>query len=235
MEHQARLGGAFQSCEDVLTAYFEIWNLLLRLQGPEALNDGTAPILDDVMAAVTSALLREQLAIQCIYETRNAGNVQSLWVHVANALETDMDTACKMLEIIPEVWSSQKSKAISFNLCNLYLGICTLIRDSTARKLALTNLKELMDDVLGQGLSMAGLLPSSKALKELWEDIEAEDMNPGLSHVTLAVSGNIMATFVARKEPETEKMLSTWGDMLADAVAVDNVSTRNSLQLTLPY
>lgn len=189
-------------------------------------SDGaTAATSEDSLTSVSSALLREQLAIQGVYETRNAGAVSSLWVHVANALETDMDTACKMLEIIPEVWSRQKkSKQVCYSLCNLYVEICKLIRDPGVRILALSNLKELMDDVLAQGRSMAGLLPSSQNLRELWEDIQAEDINPGLSHATLAVSGPIMATFIARREPGTEHMCKAWGDMLADALDVDNVS-----------
>lgn len=225
LEQQARLGGAFQSCEDVLTAYFQIWNLISELNENDASEGATVTLSEDSLASVSSALLREQLAIQGVYEARNAGDVSSLWTHLANALDTDMDTACKMLEIIPEVWSTQKkSKQVCYNLCNLYVEMCKLVRHPQARTLALSNLKELMDGVLARGRSMAGLLPSSKSLVELWEDIQSEDINPGLSHATLAVSGPIMATFLARREPGCEHMLRAWGDMLADALDVDNVS-----------
>jgi len=226
LEEQARLGGAFQSCEDVLTAYFQIWNLILELSDADPSQGAAVKISEEMLTCVASSLLREQLAIQGVYEARNARDVSSLWQHLANALETDTDTACKMLELIPDAWSTQKSsKQICYSLCHLYVEICKLIRDPTARILALTNLKELMDDVLARGKSMAGLLPSSKSLIELWEDIQVEDISPGLSHATLAVSGSIMAAFLARREPGSEHMLRAWGDMLADALDVDNVST----------
>jgi hypothetical protein len=225
LEQQAKHGGSFQTCEDVLTAYFQIWNLVLKLVGVGTSQSAITAISGEMLLSVSSALLREQLAIQGVYEARNAGDVSALWAHLATALDTDMDTACEILEIIPEVWSvQQKSKQICFNLCNLYVEICKLLRDAQVRTLALTNLKELMDGVLAQGRSMAGLLPSSKSLVELWEDIQSEDINPALSHATLAVSGPILATFLARREPGCEQMLKAWGDMLADALDVDNVS-----------
>ncbi|KAB5570246.1 putative death-receptor fusion protein-domain-containing protein [Coniochaeta sp. 2T2.1] len=219
---QAKLGGPFQTCEDVLTAYFEIWNLILKMNIVDSVNETQLEITEDSLLSISSALLREQLCIQGVYEARNRDDVSSLWVHLANALQADMDTACKMLEIIPEVWSSNKSKQVCYSLCNLYVQICQHIRDATVRTLALSNLKDLMDDVLAKGRSNAGLLPSSQSLRELWEDIEAEDINPGLSHATLAVSGSIIATFLARREPEIEHMLRTWGGMLADALGIDN-------------
>jgi hypothetical protein len=136
-----------------------------------------------------------------------------------------MDTACKILEVIPEIWDMQKSRAISRQLCDLYIEVCKLTRHAGVRSLALSNLKEGLDYLLSEGTSAADL-PTNESLRELWEDIQSCDINPGLSYAALGVSGPIMAVFLARQQDGTEPMLRAWGQMVADALDAENVSIR---------
>lgn len=214
-----------QATPDALAALVEISNLAR----PHA-RDALASIPSNSpppsgSSRTFSALLRVQLGINAVYDSARHTDVTSLRQSLKQELEVDVDTACRMLEAIPETWGRYESPEVASQLCGLYLDVHQHTSHPEPRELALLNLRGLIDKLLRAG--RFDLLPSEQGLRQLWTKAQAGEMNPALAQAALEISGVIMATNVLRGPPGPSALgpqLQAWGNMMADALEVENVS-----------
>lgn len=219
LEQLARTGGAFQTCEDAQTVFLQILKAMLNLSGRRDF------IPELPITSVSSPLLQLELSLQGCYLTGRdeSGITAPLRDLLFDALQNDTDIACRMLQVIPDAWGHHNGPRVSRELCNIYLDIYNSTEQSEARNLALVNMKVLMDDLLHRG-DLSGLA-STKDLISLIQLAGSQEMSPGLSNAVTTVSGPLMATMALRKEPWIGAILKSWGNTLADALDVDNVSS----------
>lgn len=166
-----------------------------------------------------------QLGMKALYECARNTDVGKLQLLLNRTLEIDADTACIMLKAIPETWQGRETLEIHSQLCELYVDLHQHTDHPEPREIALLNLKCLMDSLLRDGKPER--LPSEQRLQQLWAQTQLGEMNPSLSQATLEISGTLMATAVIRDSanPHTlQCQIQRWGDMLANALDIDNVS-----------
>lgn len=226
-------GEILQKSPEVQAALLEISNILSRL-------DISKPLIPSAAASISSrgtgnnhlassttysALLQMQLGIYTVYECARHMDVVRLQKALIQMLEVDVDTACTMLKTIPEAWQSHESLEVDAQLGELYLDVQQHTKYSEPRELTLLNLRSLMDNLLQNG--KLNQLPSEQRLQQLQAEIQLGEVNPSLSQVALEISGTLMAARIIRGSPDSQALghaLRCWGNMLAEALDVDNVS-----------
>ena len=188
--------------------------------------------------AIPSALLDLQAGLKLVYDLAASGdNTVDLFKYLQKMLQTDANTACRVLEAIPDTWK-QVGRTDPLGLCELYLDLCALPSPPEVRSQVLRNLGPAMEELLRQGKSAK--LPAAGRLDELWNTLQQGEINPTLSCAIIETSGTLMASLVSRasdKVPNMDQRLRGWGDMLFDCLDVDNVrltpdSPPESSQLT---
>ena len=225
---------------EVQAALLEISNIISRF-------DMSRPLIPRAVASISSqgisnnylassttysALFQMQFGIHTVYECARHTDVVRLQQDLIQMLKVDADTACTMLKTIPEAWQPHESPEVYAQLGELYLDAHQHAKHSEPRELALLNLTVLMDKLLQDG--KLDQLPSEQRLQQLQVEIQLGAINPTLSQVALENSGILMAARITRGSPDSqalEPQLRYWGNMLAEALDVDNVSQMMDLQI----
>ncbi|KAK1750774.1 thyroid adenoma-associated protein [Echria macrotheca] len=233
---RARDAAIRQRCPEVQAAYLEIVNLLAGIQSPSSITNITEPPSSQQPSGVLdistpkeirySALLDMQNGLRTIYDISITGDTESLRSHLFNVLNSDVNTAHRMLESLPTVWRSRQGSSSDKRLefCEIYGQVC--IQASSApeiRAQALLNLGSLMDESLRQ--NELSLLPDTQFLEHVWNSLQDGIINPELSCAAIKASGTFMAAFLARDAGDTtarDKRLRGWGAMVADSLDIDN-------------
>jgi hypothetical protein len=226
LEQLAQRQAAFEHCAELQAAYLEILNLLASLGCHEQIAKVVLPQAIVARNGSSSTLLNLHTSLKAVYDAAASGDVASLRTHFLATLSSDINTASRMLETIPEVWKQVDNNAAARSgLRGLYLEACTVSSAPEVRTQALTNLGSLMDGILSRGEVTE--LPSVEQLDGLWGQLQNGDINPALSRAIIETSGTIMAALVSRGAdnlPRMEQRLRSWGDMLSECLDVDNVS-----------
>jgi hypothetical protein len=224
LEQLARRQQTFKRCKELQAAYLEILNVLATLGLHEQIAKVVLPQFITTQTGASSALLTLHASLKVIYDAAASGDVGSLRAYFLKMLSSDINTASRMLEIIPEAWNQAGDSTISSGLRDLYLEACTVASAPEVRTQALANLGLLMDDTLSRGAISE--LPSTEQLDRLWLQLQKGDINPALSCAIIEISGTIMAALVSHGAENVSNMgqrLASWGDMLSECLDVDNV------------
>ncbi|KAK4043957.1 putative death-receptor fusion protein-domain-containing protein [Parachaetomium inaequale] len=223
LEQLAKRQGAFKHCAELQAAHLEILNLLASLGCHKQVAKVVLPQAIVARNSSSSALLNLHTSLKAVYDAAASGDVDGLRTHFLAMLSSDINTASRMLETIPEVWKQVGNAAARSELCSLYLEACTVSSAPEVRTQALTNLGSLMDGILSRGEVTE--LPSVGQLDRLWVQLQNGDINPALSCAIIETSGTIMAALVSRggdNLSSMEQRLRSWGDMLSECLDVDN-------------
>ncbi len=168
----------------------------------------------------SSALLNIQTAESQVRKFAVSGDIQGLGSCLVQMLNKDVNTACRMLEIIPRVWGAQHRA----KLCVLYSDVCIRTSACEVRAQALSNLASLMEDVLKR--REYADLPSADNLHQLWASLETGEINPALSCAIINISGSFMVALTCPNMgdiPNLDQRIRGWGAMISDSLDVDNV------------
>jgi hypothetical protein len=151
-------------------------------------------------------------------------------------VETDINTAIRMLEAAPEAWRHVGNPEARSALCNLYLDVCTSTAAPEMRSQALLNLGSLLGELLSNGDTSN--LPSAAQLDGLWRQLQkGAIISPSLSCAIVETSGTIMAALLSQPSQEIPDMaprLQHWGKLLSECLDVNNVSHLPPETKTLP-
>lgn len=202
----------------------EILNVLATFGLHEQVAKVVLPQLTTTQTGPPSALLKLHASLKVVYDAAVSGDEEGLRAYFFKMLRSDINTASRMLETIPEAWKQVGDSTISSGLRELYLEACTASLAPEIRTQALANLGPLMDGILSRG--KVSELPSTEQLDGLWFQLQQGDINPALSCAIIEISGTIMAALVsqgAEKVPNMGPRLASWGDMLSECLDVDNV------------
>ncbi|KAL2164432.1 hypothetical protein VTH06DRAFT_3648 [Thermothelomyces fergusii] len=224
LQHLSENQEAFTHCPELQAVHLEIVNLISSFGYHSQVAKLTQLPGSARWHLSSSALLKLHKSLMVVHDTAASSNVEGLRTHFLATLGSDMNTAGRMLEAIPEAWKSVDSVATSRALCGLYMEACTISSAPEIRARALTNLGLLMGGVLNRG-EMAGL-PSIKELDRLWSRLGEGEISPALSCAAIQASGTIMAALVSQgmnNAVDQERRLRSWGDMLSESLDVDNV------------
>jgi hypothetical protein len=173
----------------------------------------------------SSALLNLHTSLRVVYDTATRCDVDGLRTCFHDVLGRDLNTACRILEKIPEAWSAADRPTATPGLCRLYLEACAISSAPEVQAQSLLNLGSLMDGMLRRGDLTE--LPRVEQLDELWNQLQKGYINPTLSCAITETSGTIMAVLVSRDSDRVSNMeqrLRSWGDMLSECLEVDQVS-----------
>ena len=217
--------GLFNNCPEIRAACLEILNLLTSFS-----SDGhSAPLSVDAnstpsnQAVFSSALLEMQVAFKVVYDTAVSGDINTLRTVLLQTLKRDTNTACRMLEQIPVAWGNVENARQE--LCVLYIDICNSLTVPEVRAQALSNLGSLMNSILSQEAQAE--LPSPEHIDRLWAHLLNAEINPTLSCAIIDTSGTLMAALISCNVDNIANMdqrLRSWGELIADSLAVENVS-----------
>lgn len=224
LEQLVRNQGLFAHCAEVQAASFEILNFLVSHGCQEQVAKSGLSTAATGQTNSSSALLSLHTSLNMVHETAHSKDITKLRWQFLHTPNSDINTANRVLEAIPEVWKQVGGTDVNTGLCNLYLEACTTSSAPEVRTQSLINLGSLMDELLRQG--KVAELPSAKELDSLWAVLQTGDINPGLSCAIIETSGTIMAVQVARDSSDGLDManrLRNWGEMLTDCLDVDNV------------
>ena len=224
MEQLAQRQQIFKRCKELQAAYLEILNVLATLGLHEQVAKVVLPQFITTQTGPPSALLKLHASLKIIYDAAASGDVESLRAYFLKMLSSDINTASRMLETIPEAWSQVNGLTVKSGLRDLYLEACTASSAPEVRTQALANLGPLMDGILSRG--EVSELPSTEQLDGLWLQLQKGDINPALSCAIIEISGTIMAALVSQgtdNVPNMGQRLASWGDMLSECLDVDNV------------
>lgn len=167
-----------------------------------------------------TALLKKQRIINDVSAaSKNTEQVEKLRVLFLNS-HVGVNSMVAALETMPPLWhtSSTADSALA-GLVSLYVDVCLQTGLVEAQVVAVTNLAEVLDQLLLDG--KLDKVPSS-SLRELWVGLPLRPMNPALSNAVIRASGCIMAVLRHSQEVTTVG-LRTWGLMMADAGLDDEV------------
>ncbi|KAK4149214.1 putative death-receptor fusion protein-domain-containing protein [Chaetomidium leptoderma] len=213
----------FKHCAELQAACLEILNLLASHGCHEQAAKAVMSRVVAERSGPSSALLDLHTSLKVVYDAVSCGDVDGLRAQFLKTLKCDVNTAARMLELIPKAWKQVDSASARPGLCRLYLDACTMSSAPEVRTQALINLGSLMDNILSRG--QATELPSVQQLDGLWGQLQEGDINPTLSCAIVETSGTIMAVLVSRDSGMPQNMdqrLSGWGDMLSECLDVDN-------------
>ena len=214
----------FKRCPELQAASLEILNLLSHLGCHGQVTEVAPTEEDSERRSTSSALLDLHAGLRLVYDAAASDNsMPSLLVAFQETFSSDINTACRMLEVIPGAWEQAGSTNPS-GLCELYLRLCDIPSAPEVQAQILKNLGPVLDGML-RGGDIANL-PTAERLDKLWGNLQNNDINPTLSCAIIETSGSIMAALVSRGSdavPNVEQRLRSWGDMLFDCLDVDNV------------
>ena len=224
----------FRNCPEIQAAYLEIVNLVISHQSPSISADllSICYITPSSLHPRSSALLDVEVAAHRVWIAAASGNSNQLRTHLFDALNSDVNTACRMLEAIPDVPDSISVFGNRLELCTLYGEVCARTSAPEARARALSNLGPLMDEIICRGEPMD--LLGAEFLEKVWMGLQDGDINPTLSCAIIRSSGTFMAALTssgAADSLEMEHRLRGWGAMIADALDIDNVSAEPAYAL----
>ncbi|KAL2181602.1 putative death-receptor fusion protein-domain-containing protein [Thermothelomyces heterothallicus CBS 202.75] len=223
LQHLSDNQEAFAHCPELQAVHLEILNLLSSFGFHSQVAKVTQLPRSARRHGSSSALLDLHTSLKAVHDTAASRDVECLRTHFLTTLGSDVNTASRMLEAIPEAWKPAESVATSRALCELYLEACTVSSAPEIRAQALTNLGLLMDGILNRG-EVAGL-PSIEQLDRLWSQLQKGEISPALSCAAIQTSGTIMAALVSQgtgNTPDRVRRLRSWGDMLSESFDVDN-------------
>jgi hypothetical protein len=233
-------GSSFKSCPEARAVYFEIISFVNSLP-----NSGKMPaektqiklVEVDLSSETTgqthdSALLRSKKAETAVGFELGKMELSSQGpsnFNMSTVLE-DINVACDVLETILSSELSSGPAPYKPEALSHITGICmTTCQEASApepRTLALKILAIQLDKILKQNDNST--LPSKESLAELWADLQAKPINPGLGDAIIRVSGPVLASVMAQtqdhSEPLIEQWVQSWGVMMSHAGSVDNVS-----------
>ncbi|KAF3769930.1 hypothetical protein M406DRAFT_246934 [Cryphonectria parasitica EP155] len=218
-------GPALQ-CSETAAAYIEALNKLW--QATKARNFATEPsnLLNEAHNRrkgnfyKSAALLDNRVGMMALHQSAISRDLGMLRAYLFDVLHDDVDTACALLEAIPDTWGSTHIR----ELCGLYLETCQHTRAPEARAVALTNLAELMDECLLEGNFQH--LPIAEDLDSLQEFL-VDSISPTLANAVLLASGSIIAVHTRKHHGQMsfftfEQRLRSWGKAMADALHDSN-------------
>lgn len=232
LQHLSDNQDAFTHCPELQAVHLEILNLLSSFGYHSHVARANQLLRYARGHGSSSALLNLHRSLMVVHDTVSSGDVEGLRMNFLATLNSDVNTASRILEAIPQVWKSVDNVTTNRALCGLYLEACTVSSAPEIRTQALTNLALLMDGALNRGELAA--LPSIEELDRLWVQLQGGDISPGLSCAAIQTSGAIMAALVALglgNTADKERRLRSWGDMLSEGLDVDNVSQIAHLEL----
>lgn len=226
---------------EIQAAYLEILNLLagIRCRKRSAKLGVLEPITPTGEAPASmirgtkpSALLDIEVAVKLVSDLAVSGNVSGLRLCLFQTLRRDINTATRMLEILPKTWEARQGMNARPELCLLYADICIHTAAPEARAQALTNLGLLVDDILKH--HELAELPGIEYLDQLWAGLQTGEINPTLSYAIITTSGTIMAVLTSNHATNLDQRLRAWGAMIADALDVNSTfDTRYAAATTL--
>lgn len=215
----------FERYAELEAAYLEILNLIINLGCHEQVQKAGIPRVRAGSGATFSALLEMQVALKSVYDTAACGDLGELRSCLLRTINTDVNTAGRILEAVPRAWAQSGIAGVRSGLFDLYLQVCDASVVPEIRTHALLNFRTLMDGALSHG--DVAELPSQEHLDRLWNELQNGDINPALSNAIVETSGTIMAAVVSRDSgslSDIEQRMRSWGDMLSECLDVDNVS-----------
>jgi hypothetical protein len=214
----------FSRCPELQAASLEILNLLTSLgcHSQVAKVTPSESVLEH--RSTSSALLDLHAGIKLVYNVAvSNSDMLSLLTPFRTKLSSDVNTACRMLEVMPEAWE-QAGRTNPSGLCELYLRLCDVPSAPEVRAQVLKNLGPVLDGMLRDGDTAN--LPAAERLDKLWDNLQNGDISPTLSCAIIETSGTIMAALVSHGSDAVaniEHRLRSWGDMLFDCLDIDNV------------
>ncbi|KAL2271601.1 hypothetical protein VTJ83DRAFT_972 [Remersonia thermophila] len=215
---------AFERCAELKAAHLEILNLLARLGCDDQVAKAAVPPEPATKHhGASSALLDLQTSLRVVYNAASSANVGQLRAELMQLLDTNVNTAIRMLEVAPEAWRHVVNSSATSEMCALYLDVCASSPAPGVRKQALLNLGSLLGDLLRHG--DASGLPSTAQLDGLWRRLQQGEISPSLSCAIVETSGTIMAALLSQPSPDVPDMaprLQRWGTMLSECLDVDN-------------
>lgn len=247
--------------EECLAAFYEIQNTLLKIGSRGFMSSISRALRRDMVhdwdneedinwsqeidgifteetfeEGTQSALLQLQRSLMTVYSSANQRTSASTALLIRRVqdygLDSDTDTARKVLEVLPEVWGPIVEKD-ALKRSVMYAFMCMIAGDTRTikhgspqiRGLALGFMKKMLDIELRQYRKGCGSLERvSRQTRELWTNLQTGVMNPGLSQVILSTSGSITALVTLQASLGWGESLKAWGRMMADALDIDNVS-----------
>ncbi|KAK4189594.1 thyroid adenoma-associated protein [Podospora australis] len=213
----------FKSCAEVEAAYLEILNLLTKLQCIEAVEPTDSQTSPVRRRDPPSALLDMEQGLKLVYETAASANVEKLRTHLLETLTRDINTASRMLEVLPVAWAKASSNPLARSgLTNLYLEVCATSPAPEARSQSLTNLASLLNTTLSQPDVPLDSLPAVDQLDTLMANLLSSDINPDLSHAITEASGTIMAVLSLYSVPDFGQRLQHYGAVITHCLDVNN-------------
>ncbi|ODA82836.1 hypothetical protein RJ55_01345 [Drechmeria coniospora] len=205
----------YPTCPDISAAYLEVVNLIWSLErkSSQVISACLVTMPTSTRTNTGSALLRKQVIIHGVYlsstEQDPVGYLRTLLLD----RNVGVDTLVSALETLPRLWDLPSTSEDTLSqLCNLYLDLCLRTVFPEALTVAVQNMAQVMDELLGRNI--VGKL-SSKSLIGVWTALPARPISPALFNAIIRASGCIMA--VVRESQGDVVDLASWGRMMADA------------------
>lgn len=222
-----RTARPWRRCPEIRAASLEVDNHLLRRGDarPRAAPGLEAWTSLDPLAGPHSALLTLHQALAEINTMLMHDNVDGLSTCVTALVTSDTNAACKVLEVLPSMWTSLRGPSGHSSLYAIYLTVVSMTEAPDVRAQALVNMAELLDeDVRRQNWHQT---PQTKDLSHAWKLLGQGPINPSLSHAILVFSGPLLA-IVTRRVDSTDASVSlqilAWAAMMSDALGPEKVS-----------
>ncbi|KAK2070621.1 hypothetical protein P8C59_005100 [Phyllachora maydis] len=216
-----RTARPWRRCPEIRAASLEVDNHLLRRGDarPRAAPGLEAWTSLDPLAGPHSALLTLHQALAEINTMLMHDNVDGLSTCVTALVTSDTNAACKVLEVLPSMWTSLRGPSGHSSLYAIYLTVVSMTEAPDVRAQALVNMAELLDeDVRRQNWHQT---PQTKDLSHAWKLLGQGPINPSLSHAILVFSGPLLA-IVTRRVDSTDASVSlqilAWAAMMSDAL-----------------
>ena len=220
----------FMQCPDILATYLEVVNNISAFSIRHSIS--VEPIQVDITASYGSALLRIHLARHEIYSAFMSNDSVQQLRDLFLSGKIGADTMTSALALLPDLWGiSSTPYNFLAQLCQLYVDICLKTRVNEPQAVALLNLADIMDELLGKGQYA---LLESLPLTQLWASMPSQSMNPALSNALVRASGCFMAIFLHFQQTSPSGLRS-WGAIVANAGSEDEVSPLESIKATLDY
>lgn len=169
------------------------------------------------------ALLRLQLAVHAVYGLYREANVGVFLQGCREMINVKVSSLVATLDALPEIWPAEHlSAAMTRQLFDIYMDVCTHSSDPEPRAIALRNLTDLMVDARGREL----LNPSRTSLEELWVRLQEGSMSPSLSDEIVRAGGAVLGYLLSTKADgfDGASALRRFGALVAESSTDDKVS-----------
>ncbi|KAJ2988032.1 hypothetical protein NUW58_g4189 [Xylaria curta] len=222
------------TCTEAQAVYIEVLNCLanmVQVQPSRLLGDSalfrTQQCLDQKPVALLNLRTGETIMQQALRSIEEGSDM--LDRELKNALMTDINVACRMLEAISSSGLSQTGE-FRPHLAMTYARACFSTEAPEPRTVALEGLASLIDALLSSSLeeSMLSAIPPEEVMLALWSDLQQKPINSSLSDAIIRVSGPLMAVSLIRARGQVDgglaRRLRGWGSMMSDAGLADRAS-----------